>query len=67
MAPEILLTGVNEDENEEDGDEEETLNQHKKFIYSKESDIWSYGIIIYELICRRLPFNGLYHNFILYK
>jgi len=33
-------------------------NDGKIYQYSKQSDVWSFSIIMYEVICQKLPFLG---------
>jgi serine/threonine protein kinase len=60
MAPEIIL---NKDLNKKAkyGNYVELsydeLHKVKKKLYSKECDIWSFGIVMYEIICRCLPYE----------
>ena len=54
MAPEILFPNHNESKNDDDEEEES-----HRFIYSKKSDVWSFAMVIYELISRKLPFESM--------
>ena len=51
MAPEIIL-------DKRLGYGYHQLFDIKKTEYSKESDVWSFGIVIYEFLCRCYPYSG---------
>ena len=53
MAPEILFPNHSESKNNDDNDESFI------FRYSKKSDVWGFAMVMYELICRKLPFESL--------
>jgi len=59
-APEILIPDKNDSDNSDDSDDEnnEDSTDKKKYSYSKQSDVWSFSIVTYEVITKRLPFNG---------
>jgi len=58
MAPEILLVQTEDSDTEEDTKGDELTKGEKIYQYSKQSDVWSYSIIMYEVICSKLPFLG---------
>ena len=60
-APEILFAETNSGS---DSEEEEEKNTNLKYQYSKQSDVYSVGIIIYEMLNRSFPFEG-HHNSLL--
>ena len=65
MAPEILfsLIDINLDSKYSDDEQhDELLN----YLYSQESDVWSFGIVMYEIISQKLPYNGIINNNIHY-
>ncbi len=41
--------------------------QAKEEIVDHRSDIWSFGILFYEMLCGKLPFNGAYEHSIIYS
>jgi serine/threonine protein kinase len=53
-APEILFAETNSGS---DSEEEAEKNTNLKFLYSKQSDVYSVGIIIYEMLNRSFPFE----------
>ena len=55
MSKEILLSNLKD------------INDVLQQLDSEKSDVWSFGIVIYELICRDLPYKGQYNfNIILF-
>jgi len=58
MAPEILLLDTNNSDSEDDAKNNDIQNDGKIYQYSKQSDVWSFSIIMYEVICQKLPFLG---------
>jgi len=54
LPPEILLAHANDSDDE---DQPESKDE-KKFPYSKQSDVWSFSMLIYEFTHRKYPFLG---------
>ncbi len=61
MAPEILLPTMIQGDDTDSEDENENpskLTKSRQIVFTKECDIWSFAIVMYELICQKLPYEG---------